>query len=148
MHRILMATVMALCFETVAATEPAAGSMDDYVTCAVYYRMIAGSMSARYGSGQDELATIPKENMALMMEMAQSAATREFGKEFGEELFQDQWRAVFTEMTDQINRNYDNIAKLKYRYDRRCRRLGGKSPVIGQPAPKQNGTIVDEPSPQ
>jgi hypothetical protein len=135
-NKLLGVIIMLHGLHAVAESDLPEGSMDDYVTCAVYYRMIAGSMSSRYGSGQDELATIPKENMALMMELARSSATEEFGEEFGEELFQDQWRAIFTEMTDQINRNYDNIAKLKYRYDKRCRRLGGKSPVIGAPVPK------------
>lgn len=136
MREFLWLTIMTLCFSAVDASEPPQASMNDYVTCAVYYRMIVGSMSSRYGSDQDELAGIPKENMAKMMELAHSAATEEYGREFGEELFQDQWRAVFTDMTDQINRSYDNISKLKYRYDGRCRKLGGKSPVIGPAAPK------------
>jgi hypothetical protein len=126
------AIILLLGLHAAAATEPQV-SMDDYLTCAVYYRMVVGSMSSRFGSGQDELARIPKENMTLMMELARSRAAEEFGEEFGEELFQDQWRDVFKEMTDQINRNYENIAKLKYRYDGRCRKLGGKSSVIGTP---------------
>lgn len=71
---------MMSCLEAVNASDSPVGSMDDYVTCAVYYRMVVGSMSARYGSGQEELAKIPKENMYKMMAMAKSAATEEYGK--------------------------------------------------------------------
>jgi len=130
---IAVAIVTLLSIGHTGATDTSAPSMDDYVVCAVYYRMIVGSMSPGYGSGHTELIDIPKQNMADMMELARTAASAEYGEELGEELFQDQWRAEFQDMTDQINRNYDNIIRLKVRYDKRCHDLGGKSDVIGSP---------------
>lgn len=136
MHKLLVVIIMMLCLDAVEASDSPPGSMDDYVTCAVYYRMIVGSLSSRFGSDLAELVNIQKENMYKMMVMARSAATEEYGKDLGEDLFQDQWQAIFMDMTDQINRNYDNIAKLKYRYNQRCRKLGGKSSVIGSLTPE------------
>ena len=103
-------------------TAPAPG-MTDYVTCAVYYRMVVGSMSPRHGRDLGPLADIARDKMSTAIELARSSAAGEFGKEHAEEKFQSAWRATLNDMTDQINRNYDNITLLRSRYGNRCEQL-------------------------
>jgi len=97
--------------------------MSDYVTCAVYFRMVAGSMSPRYGRNLGALADIEKEKMGKLIELGRKSAEVEFGTEMATDMFDSEWRAALADMTDQINRNYENVSKLKARYERRCEAL-------------------------
>lgn len=97
--------------------------MSDYVTCAVYFRMVAGSMSPRYGRDLGALADVEKEKMNRLIELGRKSAKAEFGTDMATEMFDSEWRAALADMTDQINRNYENVNKLKVRYDRRCEAL-------------------------
>lgn len=94
--------------------------MYDYVTCAVYFRMIVGSMSARNGSDLGTLVEIEREKMNKAMALGRASANEEYGAAMADEMFDSQWRDVLADMTDQINRNYQNIHRLKYRYEDRC----------------------------
>lgn len=91
--------------------------------CAVYFRMVVGSM--RYGRDLGPLADVEREKMDRAMAIAREKAKEEFGEDMAEEIFQSEWRAILAEMTDDINRNYDNVSKLRYRYDDRCEALVG-----------------------
>lgn len=97
--------------------------MYEYVTCAVYFRMIVGSMSGRQRSGLGPLVDVEKEKMNRAMALGRTKARAEYGEEMAAEMFDTEWRAILADMTDQINRNYDNVNRLKYRYDNRCEDL-------------------------
>lgn len=97
-------------------------SMDDYTTCAVYYRMMAGSF--RLKGNLQLMADLETEKMDDLIKGAKLAAAEEYGEELAEEYFLEEWRDVLAYMTDQINRNYENASVLKARYKKRCDRLG------------------------
>lgn len=92
--------------------------MGEYTTCAVYHRMLAGSL--RRKQGLQNLADLASEKMEFFVDEAKKIAVEEYGEELGEEMFLDEWRAELAYMTDQINRNYENISRLKFRYNERC----------------------------
>ncbi|MFP6807973.1 MAG: hypothetical protein VB957_12480 [Pseudomonadales bacterium] len=96
-------------------------SMSEYTTCAVYHRMMAGSF--RRKSGLANLAELETEKMDTLVTKAKAIAIEEDGEELGEEIFLEEWRDTLAYMTDQINRDYDNITRLKYRYKKRCQIL-------------------------
>ena len=105
-----------------AEAAPPSATMSDYTICAVYHRMIVGSIQ-RSGRDLQVLAEIEREKMESLIKKAKHLARKEFGDELGEELFLDEWRAILGSMTNQINRNYENVSRLKYRYKNRCRAL-------------------------
>jgi hypothetical protein len=122
---ILMRTILLMMFMlstsvVFAETEPV--SMDDYTTCAVYHRMMAGSF--RLKENLQLMADLETEKMEDLIKMAKLAAAEEYGEESAEEYFLEEWRDVLAYMTDQINRNYENASVLKARYKKRCDRLG------------------------
>lgn len=92
----------------------------EYVTCAVYFRMVVGSMSSRYGRDLAALAEVEKDKMNLLMTQARQAIAREYGSELAEEMFQEEWQYALAKLTDEMNRNYEFINRLRYRYDNRC----------------------------
>ena len=96
--------------------------MDDYTTCAVYHRMMAGSF--RLKGNLQLMVDLETEKMADLIKKAKLAAAEEYGEESAEEYFLEEWRDVLAYMTDQINRNYENVSVLKARYKKRCDRLG------------------------
>jgi len=95
--------------------------MDEYTTCAVYHRMMAGSF--RLKGNLQLMADLESEKMDDFIKKAKLAAAVEFGQETAEEYFLEEWRDVLAYMTDQINRNYENASVLKIRYKKRCDRL-------------------------
>ncbi|MBD3648300.1 MAG: hypothetical protein HUJ31_12805 [Pseudomonadales bacterium] len=97
-------------------------SMHQYVTCAVYYRMLTASFSSRYGRGLDAMADINRERMDKAMALAREAGEAEYGEE-AEDIFLEQWRQTLGAMTAEINHNYDNISRIKYKYKGRCEAL-------------------------
>jgi len=100
-------------------------SMDQYVTCAVYYRMLVGSFSSRYGRGLDAMADINREKMDKAIKLGKAAAVHEHGQALADEKFNAAWADVLAVMTDEINRNYDNISRIKYKYRNGCEKLIG-----------------------
>ena len=103
-----------------AETEPV--SMDDYTTCAVYHRMMAGSF--RLKGNLQLMVELETEKMDDLVKEAKLAAAEEYGEESADEYFLEEWRDVLAYMTDQINRNYENVSVLKIRYKKRCDRIG------------------------
>lgn len=100
----------------------AATAMQDYVTCAVYFRMVAGAIEAN--AGQDSvLADLPKGKMSDLSDAARSSAAKAFGDAHAEAKFEAAWRKTLARMTDEINRNYRNITQLRVRYGDHCGRL-------------------------
>ncbi|MCH7742951.1 MAG: hypothetical protein IIB71_09870 [Proteobacteria bacterium] len=97
-------------------------TMSDYTLCAVYHRMMIGSIQ-RSGRDLQVIVQIEREKMDALIKKAKHLARKEFGDELAEELFLDEWRAILGSMTNQINRNYENVSRLKYRYKNRCRAL-------------------------
>ena len=111
--------VSALLPSTLAASEadvPAA-QYSKHLTCAVYYRMVAGSFK-RQGNGI--LAAPALNRMNLMI-----TRTKALGAALGhtEADYLSDWSDTLGVMTDQMNRNYDNIRQLKTRYQNRCKAL-------------------------
>ena len=104
---------------TLAAAEPGApaAQYDKHLTCAVYYRMVAGSFK-RQGNGI--LAAPALNRMNLMI-----TRTKTLGEALGntEADYLNDWSDTLGVMTDQMNRNYDNIRQLKTRYQNRCKAL-------------------------
>ena len=58
--------------------------------------------------------------MNLFAERAKSLSHQEYGKDLGDDIFNEEWKAIQSDMTDQINRNYDNISRLRLRYKEGC----------------------------
>jgi len=105
---------------TLAVAEPGAPPAAQYnkhLTCAVYYRMVAGSFK-RQGNGI--LAAPALDQMNLMI-----TRTKALGAALGhtEADYLSDWSDTLGVMTDQMNRNYDNIRQLKTRYQNRCKAL-------------------------
>jgi hypothetical protein len=103
---------------TLAAAEPGAPAQyNKHLTCAVYYRMVAGSFK-RQGNGI--LAAPALDQMNLMI-----TRTKALGAALGhtEADYLSDWSDTLGVMTDQMNRNYDNIRQLKTRYQNRCKAL-------------------------
>ena len=92
--------------------------MSSYTTCAVYHRMMAGAMRRR--GNLDSLFDAEIEKMNFFVERAKQLNRETYGEELGAEIFNDEWAAIQLNMTDMINRNYDNISKLRLRYKERC----------------------------
>tara|TARA_B100000497_G_C7648744_1_gene390185 strand:+ start:1078 stop:1476 length:399 start_codon:yes stop_codon:yes gene_type:complete len=111
--------VSALLPSTLAASEadvPPA-QYNKHLTCAVYYRMVAGSFK-RQGNGI--LAAPALNRMNLMI-----TRTKILGEALGntEADYLNDWSDTLGVMTNQMNRNYDNIRQLKTRYQKRCKAL-------------------------
>jgi hypothetical protein len=104
-----------------AIAQPEPVSMDEYTTCAVYHRMMAGAFRLR-GNVQ-LMVDLEVEKMDSLIKKAKLAGIQEYGEESADEYFLEEWRDVLAHMTDQINRNYENISTLKARYKKRCDRL-------------------------
>ena len=94
-------------------------SMTRYTICAVYHRMMVGAMRQKGNLGA--LADVHMERMNLFLEQAKRSSHEEYGEELGEEIFSDEWAAIQSDMTDQINRNYNNISRLRLRYQVPCK---------------------------
>ena len=69
------------------------------------------------------MAELEIEKMNSFIDRAKTAGTEEYGQDLVEQLFQDEWNAVLSDMTDQINRSYQNVSRLKVRYKTRCAAL-------------------------
>ena len=100
-----------------AETDASAAQYNKHLTCAVYYRMVAGSFK-RQGNGI--LAAPALDRMNLMI-----TRTKALGAALGrtEADYLSDWSDTLGVMTDQMNRNYDNIRQLKTRYQNRCKAL-------------------------
>lgn len=115
--RILCLIILLVSFQ--AQAEPA--SMEDYTTCAVYHRMLASAF--KRDRDLQIMAELEIEKMNSFITSAKTAGTEEYGQDLVEQLFQDEWNAVLSYMTDQINRSYQNVSRLKVRYKTRCAAL-------------------------
>ncbi|MCZ6502332.1 MAG: hypothetical protein O6945_07445 [Gammaproteobacteria bacterium] len=115
-----IAFIFLLLAGTSSLAESPSPTTSDYTVCAVYHRMMVGSFQR---SGRDWQAMAEREKMDSLIKKAKHLARDEYGDELAEELFLDEWRAVLARMNDQINRNYKNISRLKYRYKNRCTAL-------------------------
>ena len=79
------------------------------------------------------MADLESEKMDTLVKRSKLAAAEKYGEDLAEEYFLEDWREVLAYMTDQINRNYENVSVLKSRYKNRCDRLGaslGTSAVV------------------
>lgn len=124
MHRVtIFVLLVGLAGSIPAAAEGESPSMDEYVVCAVYYRMLVASFSARYGRGLETMAEINREKMQKAIDLGKAAAVNEYGEARANEKFNAAWAEVLGEMTDEINRNYDNVARIKYKYRDACVKL-------------------------
>jgi len=120
MRSILLIVLLLISSLVFAETESV--SMGDYTTCAVYHRMMAGSF--RMKGGLQVMADLEAEKMDDFIKMSKLAAAEDYGEASAEEYFLEEWRDVLAYMTDQINRNYENVSVLKGRYKKWCDRLG------------------------
>ncbi|MBT5684810.1 MAG: hypothetical protein HON77_21180 [Gammaproteobacteria bacterium] len=120
MRSILL--IVLLLISSLVFSETESVSMGDYTTCAVYHRMMAGSF--RMKGGLQVMADLEAEKMDDFIERSKLAAAEDYGEASAEEYFLEEWRDVLAYMTDQINRNYENVSVLKGRYKKWCDRLG------------------------
>ena len=104
---------------TLAAAEPGApaAQYDKHLTCAVYYRMVAGSFK-RQGNGILAAPALDQMNLMITRTKALGAASGHTEADYLSD-----WSDTLGVMTDQMNRNYDNIRQLKTRYQNRCKAL-------------------------
>jgi hypothetical protein len=116
--RVLCFLVLLLSFQARAES----ASMEDYTTCAVYHRMLASAF--KRNSDLQIMAELEIEKMNSFINRAKTVGTEEYGQDLVEQLFHDDWNAVLSDMTDQINRSYQNVRRLKSRYKTRCAALG------------------------
>lgn len=114
LSRILGFVILLLAFQGYAQSP----SMSDYTTCAVYHRMLASAF--KRDRDLPIMAELEIEKMDAFISKAKEATVTEYGEDLAEELFQDEWNAVLMAMTDQINRSYKNVSRLKVRYRGRC----------------------------
>ena len=105
-------------------------SMEAYVTCAVYHRMMAGSFTRV--RQMPELAGLESEKMNEHIRLAKVAGRVEFGGTEAvdteidtevEAVFLESWKDNLNQMENKINRNYENVSRLTYIYKNRCRKL-------------------------
>ena len=105
-------------------------SMEAYVTCAVYHRMMAGSFSRV--RQMPELADLESEKMNEHIRLAKVAGKVEFGGTEAvdteidtevEAVFLESWKYNLSQMENKINRNYENVSRLTYTYKNNCRKL-------------------------
>ena len=109
-------------------------SMEAYVTCAVYHRMMAGSFSRV--RQMPELADLESEKMNEHIRLAkvagwvESGGTEAVDTEIDTEIeteveavFSESWKYNLNQMENKINRNYENVSRLTYIYKNRCRKL-------------------------
>ena len=105
-------------------------SMEAYVTCAVYHRMMAGSFTRV--RQMPELAGLESEKMNEHIRLAKVAGRVEFGGTEAvdteidtevEAVFLESWKYNLNQMENKINRNYENVSRLTYIYKNRCRKL-------------------------
>jgi hypothetical protein len=115
--RVLCFSGLLLSFQAQAES----ASMEDYTTCAVYHRMLASAF--KRDSDLQIMAELEIEKMNSFISSAMTVGTEEYGQDLVEQLFQDDWNAVLSDMTDQINRSYQNVSRLKPRYKTRCAAL-------------------------
>jgi len=115
--RILCLMILVASFQARAET----ASMEDYTTCAVYHRMLASAF--RRDRDLQIMAELEIEKMNSFINGAKTAGAEEYGQDLVEQLFQDEWNVALADMTDQINRSYQNVSRLKVRYKSRCAAL-------------------------
>ena len=105
-------------------------SMEAYVTCAVYHRMMAGSFTRV--RQMPELAGLESEKMNEHIRLAKVAGKVEFGGTEAvdteidtevEAVFLESWKYNLSQMENKINRNYENVSRLTYTYKNKCRKL-------------------------
>ena len=112
------------------SVHPVDKSMEAYVTCAVYHRMMAGSFTRV--RQMPELAGLESEKMNEHIRLAKVAGRVEFGGTEAvdteidtevEAVFSESWKYNLNQMENKINRNYENVSRLTYIYKNRCRKL-------------------------
>lgn len=113
----LLVSALSPTIHAAAETDAPAAQYNKHLTCAVYYRMVAGSFK-RQGNGI--LAAPALDQMNLMI-----TRTKALGAALGntEADYLSDWSDTLGVLTDQMNRNYDNIRQLKTRYQNRCKAL-------------------------
>jgi len=98
--------------------------IDELVQCAMFHRMMAASFSDEFGSGLESLQGVELEKMQGFVKRARDLSDQQLGDD-AEAAFNDEWQYYLKEMFDQINRNYKNVSRLKYRYRERCANMAG-----------------------
>lgn len=96
-------------------------TMDSYVTCAVYHRMMAGSF--RRIRQMPEMANLESEKMNDFIKLAKIAGEMEFEESEVEAAFLESWNFDLNRMEDKINRNYKNVSRLTYIYKSKCKKF-------------------------
>tara|TARA_Y100001934_G_scaffold192392_1_gene226923 strand:+ start:246 stop:632 length:387 start_codon:yes stop_codon:yes gene_type:complete len=98
-------------------------SMGEHVTCGVLFRILAGGMLQKdrtSGVDYSAMATWYKERAFEEIAAAKRAAADLYGDDLAGEIFDEEWQAVYGDMMNQIDRNYQKLSRLRYRYGDRC----------------------------
>ncbi len=102
-----------------ALASAAQSNYNNHLTCAVYHRMLIGALNSK---GLDELTVSEREKMQDQIELANRAGVSESAA-FNQSQFNEDWAEKFSLMTAQINSNYQNLYRLKNRYQNSCKEL-------------------------
>jgi len=104
-------------------TEPPKYSVYEYVTCAVYFRMLIGALKINTND-LSTLEDVYKDQMNRTIQAGRQLARQEWGEEDADKEFDLEWKSVYGDMSDQIDKNFTKIRRLKMRYADRCDQMG------------------------
>ncbi|HJN52197.1 MAG: hypothetical protein QGI68_15705 [Pseudomonadales bacterium] len=91
----------------------------EYVTCAVYYRMLIGALKSN-PSDLSSLEDVYLDQMNRAISQGRRAARKEWGAQDADKEFDLEWQSEYGEMITEIDKNYSKIRKLKMKYADSC----------------------------
>lgn len=97
--------------------------MGDHITCGVLFGIMTGSLISSDRHSDADLAALStyyKERTVASVAAGKAAAVREYGEDLGPEIYADEWRAVYSDMMEEMGRNYARLSRLRYKYGDRC----------------------------
>jgi hypothetical protein len=101
-------------------------TVDQYLTCAVYYRMLIGALKISE-SDLSSLEDVYMDRMNKAIQAGRKAAIAEWGAADADREFDQEWQVIYGEMSADIDRNFTRIRILKMKYADRCDQMGESS---------------------
>ena len=104
-------------------SDPQKYDVDEYLTCAVYYRMLIGALKVNK-SDLSSLEDVYMDRMNKAIQAGRKAAIAEWGAADADKEFDQEWKIIYGEMSADIDRNFTRIRILKMKYADRCDQMG------------------------
>lgn len=98
----------------------------EYVTCAVYFRMLIGALK-RNAADLSSLEDIHMDQMNRAIRLGKLAAIEEWGEEDAKKEFDLEWQSEYGEMIAEIDRNFAKIRLLKMKYADLCDQMSNST---------------------